>query len=94
MKPDAVAQDEGPRRAGLAGRIGFGEVAFDAAVRGQARQVVVQIDRAAPLVSKDAHDGVESAQILVERHREPAARLRLSMGIAAEQAGKEERARA
>jgi hypothetical protein len=94
VEADAVAQDEGPRRAVGARGEGLGEIALHAAVRGEAGQVVVEIDRAPPLVAEDPHDGIEGAEVLVERHRELAARLGLSVGGAAEEPGQDQRARA
>src|SRR5262249_44204934 len=88
----AVAQHEGPRGAVGARGVGLREVALDSAGGGETRQVVVEIDGAAPLVAKDAHDGVERAQVLVEGHGELAAWLDLAVRCAAEDAGEEESA--
>src|SRR4030095_15975568 len=60
------------------------EPALAPAVGGEAVQVVVEVDRAPPLVAEDPHDGIESPEILVQRHRELPARLCLVVGAAAE----------
>ena len=94
VKPDAVAQDEGPRGTVGARGVGLREIALDAAVRGEASEIVVEIDRAPPLVAENSHDGIERAEVLVERHRELPARLGLAVGGASEEPGQDERARA
>ena len=93
MEADAVAQDEGPGGAVGARAVGLREIALDAAVRGEAGQVVVEVDRASPLVAEDPHDGIERAEVFVERHRELPPRLGLAVGRATEETGQDQRAR-